>query len=337
MKHPFRIIAVCSALSLSACAETQFLAQAGKMFGGENTESAETISPMPPGTQYKVGKPYQVNGRWYYPKEDWDYAEEGTASWYGDEFHGRKTANGEIFSKDALTAAHPTLPMPSLVRVTNLDNGRTATLRVNDRGPFKKGRIIDVSHASARVLGFESEGMARVRVELLSEESKRLAALAGAKLPDKLADATGSGDPLVQIQSSRVEGEGKPLLLMQSEELAPLDLPPANASGGIALSESKLMAPSNTAEPDAPTKILSPISPSNGIFLQVGSFSRLENVERLKTRLKSLAQIQVTPLERKGKTLYRVRMGPFESRDAALDLKSKVAGLGISDAKIVIE
>jgi rare lipoprotein A len=94
---------------------------------------------------YKVGKPYQVDGIWYYPKEDPSYDETGIASWYGKQFHGRYTANGEVFDLNGLTAAHHTLPMPSIVQVTNLENGRSLTLRVNDRGPFAGARIIDVS------------------------------------------------------------------------------------------------------------------------------------------------------------------------------------------------
>lgn len=111
-----------------------------------------------------VGKPYQVSGRWYHPAEDPDYAEVGTAAWYGPKFHGRRAASGERFDMNALTAAHPTLPMPSKVSVRNLGNGRSVILRINDRGPFTRGRIIDVSRAAARELGFEEQGLAQVEV-----------------------------------------------------------------------------------------------------------------------------------------------------------------------------
>lgn len=116
------------------------------------------------GGSFKLGSPYKVAGRWYVPREEPGYDRSGIGSWYGDDFHGRKTANGEIFDKTALTAAHPTLPMPSYVYVTNLDNGRTILVRVNDRGPYVADRIIDLSHASARALGYENAGRARVRV-----------------------------------------------------------------------------------------------------------------------------------------------------------------------------
>lgn len=121
--------------------------------------------PIPRGGGvYKVGTPYQISGRWYTPQEEPSYDRAGVASWYGDDFHGRKTANGEIYDMRALTAAHPTLPMPSYVWVTNLDNGRTLLVRVNDRGPYAHDRLIDLSRATARLLSFEGKGLSRVRV-----------------------------------------------------------------------------------------------------------------------------------------------------------------------------
>ena len=120
------------------------------------------------GGTFKVGKPYQVAGVWYHPAADPSYDETGIASWYGADFHGKRTANGAIYDMHQLTAAHRTLPMPSRVRVTNLENGRTVDLTINDRGPFAKGRIIDVSRRGAEVLGFRKKGTARVRVQLVN-------------------------------------------------------------------------------------------------------------------------------------------------------------------------
>jgi rare lipoprotein A len=120
-----------------------------------------------PHPHFKVGQPYKVNGQWYYPEFVTAYEATGVASWYGAPYHGRLTANGEVFDMDALTAAHPTLQLPSVVRVTNLDNGRSLILRVNDRGPFVKNRVIDLSRAAARELGFERQGLARVHVSYL--------------------------------------------------------------------------------------------------------------------------------------------------------------------------
>lgn len=153
-------VGVLAMLLLAACAETQFAATVVK-----------DISPEQPQGTYKVGNPYQINGVWYYPAEDPYYDEEGVASWYGEPFHGRQTANGEIYDMNDLTAAHKTLPMPVYVRVTNLENGRSLVLRVNDRGPFVSGRIIDVSRRSAQLLGFQDQGTTRVRVQVVDPET----------------------------------------------------------------------------------------------------------------------------------------------------------------------
>jgi rare lipoprotein A len=121
--------------------------------------------PVPKGGGfYKVGQPYQIDGQWHTPREDPYYDRTGLASYYAHQFHGRRTSNGEIFDMWSLSAAHPTLPLPSYVYVTNLENGRTLLLRVNDRGPYVNSRLIDVSRAAARYLGFEMRGTARVRV-----------------------------------------------------------------------------------------------------------------------------------------------------------------------------
>src|SRR4051795_5662277 len=141
---------------------------------------------------YKVGSPYKVNGRWYRPEYDPGYVRVGTASWYGADFHGLPTANGEVFDKEQLTAAHPTLPLPSIVRVTNLDNGRTLDVRVNDRGPFVGDRLIDLSQAAARKLGYESSGLASVRVEFVG-----------------LADAAGPPPAPIVPTAARAAGGGR--------------------------------------------------------------------------------------------------------------------------------
>src|SRR5215510_13771498 len=122
--------------------------------------------PIPRGGgTFKLGTPYTINGRTYYPSHDPAYRAEGIASWYGTDFHGRRTANGEVYDMNAISAAHPTMPMPSYARVTNLENGRSIIVRVNDRGPYAHGRIIDLSTGTAKALGTLGQGLARVRVE----------------------------------------------------------------------------------------------------------------------------------------------------------------------------
>ena len=122
--------------------------------------------PVPKGGGgYKVGQPYTINGQTYYPTDNQSYKAEGIASWYGPDFHGRQTANGEVFDMHGISAAHPTMPLPSYARVTNLDNGRSIIVRVNDRGPYARNRLIDVSIGAANALGFYGDGLAHVRVE----------------------------------------------------------------------------------------------------------------------------------------------------------------------------
>jgi rare lipoprotein A len=155
------------ALLASGCSSSTPTPQVGleRRYGAPSRRVAAPGQPIPKGGgTYKVGEPYQIDGRWHTPQEDPAYDRVGIASYYADDFHGRRTSNGEIFDMWALSAAHPTLPMPSFVYVTNIDNGRTLLLRVNDRGPYVNNRAIDVSKAAARYLGFETHGTARVRV-----------------------------------------------------------------------------------------------------------------------------------------------------------------------------
>jgi len=161
--------------------------------------------PGPTGTPYRaymVGQPYEINGRIYEPHEDFDYDRTGVASWYGSDFHGRRTANGETYDMNAMTAAHPTLPMPTIVRVTNLENGRSVVVRINDRGPFAEERIIDLSRAGARELAFETNGLARVRVTVMREASLQLKRAAGIAAVDQAPDAA---LPSAQQISARLE------------------------------------------------------------------------------------------------------------------------------------
>lgn len=155
----------CLLLTLTACAEGQLGAQLSKRLYG----STEGSKP-----HYKIGEPYTINGVTYYPEENFDYSANGTASWYGKAFHGRTTANGEVFDREQLTAAHPTLQLPSIARITNLENNRSVVVRINDRGPYRKNRLIDLSEHTADVLGFREKGEAYVNVTVLSEPSMEL-------------------------------------------------------------------------------------------------------------------------------------------------------------------
>src|SRR5947209_8292074 len=163
--------AVAACLVLANCASSgKFASRVDPRYGVSSSPRVVAFGePVPKGGgTYRVGKPYTVAGRVYVPEEDTSYREEGLASWYGDDFHGRLTANGEVFDMASLTAAHPTLPMPSYARVTNLGNGKSLIVRVNDRGPYHGNRLIDVSNRAAELLDFKGNGVARVRVEYVA-------------------------------------------------------------------------------------------------------------------------------------------------------------------------
>lgn len=171
---------LCAGAAAGAClvlancgASNQFARNVDPRYGVASSPRVVAYGePVPKGGgTYRVGKPYVVAGQTYTPEEDQGYVSEGLASWYGDDFHGRRTANGEVFDMEGLSAAHPTLPMPSYVRVTNLHNRRSIILRVNDRGPYARNRLIDVSRRAAHMLGFHGHGVTRVRVEYVGRAS----------------------------------------------------------------------------------------------------------------------------------------------------------------------
>ena len=158
-------------LALVGCSSGAKKAKSAKLdpFAGKGSPYYRGTGPLPEGGgKFHVGKPYQVAGRWFTPKEQPGYDKTGMASWYGEAFHARKTSNGEWFDMNDLTAAHPTLPLPSYAKVTNLDNGREVVVRINDRGPFVGTRIIDLSKRTSDALGFRRKGKTEVRVQWIA-------------------------------------------------------------------------------------------------------------------------------------------------------------------------
>jgi rare lipoprotein A len=170
------LLAVCAGGGLSACASVAPMPEGLVSTTGSHASARAQYpqrqsyaqSPSQKGPRYKVGAPYQAGGVWYVPAEQPNYDEVGLASWYGDQFNGKPTADGELFDMNGISGAHATLPMPSIVEVTNLENGRTIQVRLNDRGPFHPGRIIDLSRGAAQQLGFFNKGTAQVRVRFVS-------------------------------------------------------------------------------------------------------------------------------------------------------------------------
>lgn len=251
------------------------------------------------GGVYKVGNPYKILGRWYYPKEDYSYSEIGIASWYGPDFHAKRTANGEKYNMHSLTAAHRTLPLPSIVRVTNLENGRSLIVRVNDRGPYARNRIIDVSKKVAQLLGFMEKGTAKVKVEILEKESKNLkAALLGEGTISEVSAA-----PTTQVVKSEI-----------GEDVAPVTAPQISQS------------------PQTTQEVL-----ANGYYVQAGAFASYDAAKRLASRLKTFGDTHVTQADVNGRKFYRVRVGPYNYREEAVVSQSQIRNFGIPAAHVVEE
>ncbi len=294
---------------------------------------AGTPAPTKPAKQvtgrgyYKIGEPYQVKGVWYYPKEDFDYDQTGIASWYGPGFHKETTANGETFDQNELTGAHKTLPMPSLVRVTNLENGRSIVVRINDRGPFSPGRVIDLSRRSAQLLGFEGAGTAKVRVAILAEESRAIAAAARAgEAGPKLASLSPDGGP-VPVAAPRkivqVEGAPPPRTMIERQPFDPATTVPGETVDGRFL--------------PAPVVAEGPARPRAGIFVQAGAFTSYDNANRLRGRLAGIAPTFIDPVMVGRTQFFRVRLGPLDTAERADTVLAEVVGAGNNGAQVIVD
>jgi len=307
------VFAFLGLFALSACAETEFLVHTAKTVRSDS-------SPAPVG-DYKVGKPYQINGQWYYPAENYEYAETGIASWYGPNFHGKPTANGEIFDQNLITAAHRSMPLPSAARVTNLENGRTILLRVNDRGPFARGRIIDLSRRAAQLLGFAKNGTAKVRVEILPDESRRLKLAALNKGGGEATQPQIASSPREAVVAKPIPNSGQPVQVA------------ANSAAGAQTAEPR----GGAAIPVLSKKVeILPVSPT-GIYIQTGAFSKLENALRMRDRVYGLGPTLISRFFVGGAPIYRVRIGPLQSVAMTDTTLSRVTGAGIEDARVVVE
>ncbi|HVH74822.1 MAG TPA: septal ring lytic transglycosylase RlpA family protein [Stellaceae bacterium] len=286
---------------------------------------------------YRVGQPYEVNGVWYYPRVDYHYDKTGIASWYGPGFDGRPTANGETYDMNAVSAAHKTLPLPSVVEVTNLQNGRSLQLRVNDRGPFVGDRILDVSRRAAQLLGFAEQGTAPVRVKILKRQSIEVAeaAMHGGSGP-LLAEAAAPAAVVAAAPAAVVAAAPPPAAKPPPAEPPPqlAAAPPAEppAQQEVAASPLDVLAPPANAAP----LVLAAYRPAGGhYFIQVGAYAVEDNAQRAHARIASLGSVEVTPASVNGAELYRVRLGPFASREAANEMLARVIGSGYPGARIV--
>lgn len=259
-------------------------------------EAALAIKPG-----YKIGIPYTIKGRRYRPQESFSYARTGIASWYGEFFHGRLTANGEVYDMYAMTAAHKTLQLPTIVRVTNLENGKAVVVRVNDRGPFADERIIDMSKGSAEILGFREKGLARVRVEVLPDASRRLRDMAREKAPVSEMDSL----------------------------VAALNIDKHNdLQGYVAKAPTPPPAPHR-----APQYAAS--APADGWFLQAAAFGNADNAERARARLTGVGPALVVQRSSGDRTLYLVRVGPYGDKRQAESALERVREEGFDDALLL--
>ena len=290
-----------SSRSLSAFVLISLLAGCGAPANRANTYEQQGRQTAAGGI-YKIGTPYEIEGDWYYPQEDATYDKTGIASWYGPKFHGRRTANGEIFDMDLLTAAHPTLPMPVRAKVTNLENGRSLVVRINDRGPFAKDREIDMSRHAADLLGFKEKGTAKVQVQYLGRAP--LYDSAGRLIKRQEPDRFIADKPVTPKEDSKVA----------AAPVAPVD---------VRSSDGKLL-PKPVADVE-----------EKRYAVQVGVFSQRENAVALQSRLAAFAPVKIVELEMGGATLYRVKMGGANIRaDARLTLERLVAA-GQTDSVII--
>ncbi|MEK9671476.1 MAG: septal ring lytic transglycosylase RlpA family protein [Rhodospirillaceae bacterium] len=319
------------AVMLGGCAETQFLI-------GSTKRLQDRLGGA--GTTYKVGNPYEINGTWYYPKEEWDYDETGIASWYGPNFHGKKTANGEPYDMNELTAAHRTLPMPSFVRVTNLENGRSIVLRINDRGPFAKGRIIDVSRRGAQLLAFETNGTARVRVQVLADQSQaQKAALVGER---QIAEE-GSPINVAKLPKAEVSSTELPPPPGAARSPATPAAQPAHPAGAGPTQHAAL--PSSGPSQPEPVSRLSPLSEEEvknvpvtptQIYVQAGAFTNYQNAVKTQLNIGRYIKADVSHVLVGNRDFYRVRIGPLTDVQAADEALATVQRIGFTGARIIV-
>ena len=301
---------------LGGCAETKLAIPTAKLI----TAPSEKEFTQARGV-YKVGKPYRIMGIWYHPAVDYGYSETGIASWYGSQFHGKHTANGEIFDMNKLSAAHRTLPLPSRVRVTNLRNGRSISLRVNDRGPFARGRIIDLSRRTAQLLGFERQGTTLVRAEIMAAASRQLAALAQRRRAGPVAAAKPPSDAV------------------RVETLAPMAGKPATQGGqGRFAAASPDRGGTGAAPPPRPRPavITVPVK-SAKLFVQAGSFIRYRFAERMRRKLSAIGPTRISQAVVGRYKFFRVRVGPLGSVKDGDRVLDHVIAYGYPDARLIVD
>lgn len=349
--------------------ETKF---SSKDYGVKSSPRVTELKEVPKGGgRYQVGKPYTVRGKVYKPVEDPDYAAVGQASWYGPNFHGRLTANGEVYNQYGLSAAHPTMPLPSYARVTNLDNNSSVLVRVNDRGPFAPGRIIDLSAKAAELLGYRNHGLAKVKVEYVGKarmdghDDRFL--LASYRAPGAPEIAPGASQPGTMIAMAPERSNPIVGAIDGNMTLASIPLPtrrPADYMGGtpmrvadsldrtLALVQAKL-GPLSYADDPAATPDLSifaavdkdqarndgrarlvvnPDAASRSAVIRLGYFGDPQTRDYVVNLFSELGVVAVTSAEIEGKPAFEVTM--LAGGDIAPAVVAAAKARGLADAAI---
>jgi rare lipoprotein A len=293
---------------------------------------------------YKVGAPYKIDGVTYAPMEEFRRTETGVASWYGPGFHGKSTANGETYDQRDRTAAHRTLQMPSVLRVTNLDNGQSTIVRVNDRGPFARQRVIDLSRAAAEEIGMIGSGTARVRVEQLEAESLALKdiALSGGG-PDEQRAAlekhiAGRRGPPAITATAQATPPPPPVPATPEVTVYPVNprspaVVPVSASGSAGGTWGSATPPPPPAPP--PIAPAAPVQAASGFYVQTGAFSTMGNAEKQRGQVTSYGSPEISQASSGGREVYRVRLGPYSTQEAAGIVADRLKRSGYGDARVV--
>lgn len=314
--------------------------------------------------RFTIGKPYTEEGKTYYPTVQPEYKEIGMASWYGPGFHNRLTANGEVFNQNLMTAAHRTLPLPSIVKVTNLENGRSAYVRINDRGPFKRGRIIDLSKQAAASLGLMNKGEAKVLVELeknasatalnsvrISEDEKKyvLSQLQGAagEETEIASNSQTSTDQQAKKQFSSKDQGTSPSLVSESEVKEKNE---KQAEGKVADLDGKILprslkmkqiigdksgSASTSESTESKVEKTGKLSGDGNYYVQIQAATNKAKAEEVAKRFDNKLPNRVEEANVNGQNYYRVQLGGFETGKKAIEIRNSLKSIGYNDSFIV--
>ena len=271
--------------SVTYVSEAQMFRELGMDVMADNANDAgayaSSVRPQDVAPYQKVGSPYQVNGKWYIPSHEPEYDETGIASWYGEQFNGKKTANGETYDMNEVTIAHPTLPLPSLVEVTNLDNGRTIIARANDRGPFASSRIIDVSKRAAELLGFKDKGTANVRVRYVGQAPQ-------------INDGDNNKIMLASNDANKAKPIAKPAVMAEKPVVKAPSAP-------VKLTAPVILAQNTSPKAQAVQSVAKSLN-----YVQIGAFASRANADRLANSSKLQGDVKITEVQTANGIMYRV-------------------------------